>query len=427
GLDPDSDITALAGTLVEEEEREEGYVKFDVWKTYLRACGSKMFWITTLLMMVMLQLVGILQDYWIRIWVTSTSGDTTALSIVSTRASFSAPSAMMPIYLPGSYTMALPPGLYVNSTASATARVDVQHVKHHSTGYWLGIYILIGIVNVAWRTLQMLVVYHGSVQASRTLHAQLIRTIVRATPRFFDSTPLGRIVSRFSRDMQTIDEVTLEMIVMWFGYIIAVLGVFAIVAAVTPAFIVVAVAVTLVYAGIAYYYLNTSRELKRLESNSMSPLLSLFGELILGVSTIRAFGAKQLYIKEAINRIEMHNRPYYMVWSTTRWLSVRVDVAGAMVSFLCDLFIISSLDWMDAGLAGFALSYALTFSERMLWVIRCYSSNELNMNAVERVTQYLKIEQEAPLQSEPEHKPPVAWPKRGDVQIENLVVEYVPS
>ncbi|KAJ2861927.1 hypothetical protein GGI22_002326 [Coemansia erecta] len=427
GLDPDSDLMALEGTLVEEEEREEGYVKFDVWKTYLRACGSKKFWFTTLLMMVMLQLVEIMQDYWIRIWVTSTSGDATALSIASMHASFSSPSAMMPIYSPRSYLTALPPGLHANSTASGTTRVDAQLVKHHSTGYWLGIYVLIGVVNVAWRTIQMFIAYHGSVQASRTLHAQLIQTIVRATPRFFDSTPLGRIINRFSRDMQTIDEVTLETIVWWFGDIIAVLGVFAIITAVTPAFIVVAVTVSLVYSGFAYYYLTTSRELKRLESNSMSPLLSLFGELILGVSTIRAFGAKQLYIKEAINRIGTHNRPYYMVWSTNRWLSVRIDVAGAMVAFSCALFIISSLDWMDAGLAGFVLSYALTFSERMLWVIRNYSSNELNMNAVERVTQYLRIEQEAPLQSEPEHKPPAAWPKKGDVQIENLLIEYVPG
>ncbi|KAJ2214129.1 hypothetical protein EV179_003268 [Coemansia sp. RSA 487] len=437
GLDPDSDISALQGTLVEEEEREEGYVKFEVWKTYLLACGTKMFWITALLMMVLWQLVEILQDYWIRIWVTSTSNNSAGIGMASTRASLSTVASIMPFYSSGfvhstaAYLTGPAADMHVNSTigngTTSAAGVDAQYAKHHSTAYWLGIYVLIGFVNVAWRTIQSFIVYYGSIKASRTIHARLIQTIVRATPRFFDSTPLGRIINRFSRDMQTIDEETLETVIWWFADIIAVLGVFTIITAVTPAFIVVAVTVSLVYASIAYYYLNTSRELKRLESNSMSPLLSLFGELILGVSTIRAFGVKQFYIKEAINRIGTHNRPYYMVWSANRWLSFRIDFAGAMVSFSCALFIITSLDWMDAGLAGFVLSYALTFSERMLWVIRNYSSNELNMNAVERVTQYLKVEQEAPLKSEPQNKPPAAWPRKGDVQIENLVIEYIPG
>ncbi|KAJ2762341.1 hypothetical protein H4S06_000713 [Coemansia sp. BCRC 34490] len=419
GLDPDGDISALQGTLVEDEEREEGYVKFAVWKSYLSACGSRVFWVSAVVMMVLWQVVVILQDYWIRIWVTSTSEG------VSTTAAASAVS-VSPAYL-GPLRVPL---FRLTSAVPTPAHSSVQTTalqQQHSTAYWLGIYVLIGLVSVAWRTVQSFIVYYGAIRASRTLHARLLRTIVRATPRFFDSTPLGRIINRFSRDMQTIDEVTLDTIVWWFSDIVAVVGVFVIISAATPAFIVVGITVSALYAAIAYYYLSTSRELKRLESNSMSPLLSLFGELILGVSTIRAFGAKQLYIKEAINRIGTHNRPYYMVWATNRWLSVRIDFSGALVSFSCALFIIMSLDWMDAGLAGFVLSYALTFSERMLWVIRNYSSNELNMNAVERVTQYLNIEQEAALHSDPEHRPPSTWPRTGDVRLENLVIEYVPG
>ncbi|KAJ2557112.1 hypothetical protein EV175_001548, partial [Coemansia sp. RSA 1933] len=400
GLDPDSDISALQGTLVEEEEREEGYVKFEIWKTYLSACGSKTFWIGIILIIVVRQMIDIMQSYWIRIWITTTSANVASLDATSTRATFRTLFSLVPFYSFGSYpTVLTVPGLYANSTTTYTAGVDAECVKHYSTGYWLGIYVLIGLALVVWRTIQYYIVYLGSVQASRTLHAQLIQAITRATPRFFDSTPFGRIISRFSRDMQVIDKNTLETIVLWFEDIIAVLGVFAVITAATPVFIVVAISVSLVYARIAYYYLAASRELKRLESNSMSPLLSLFGELILGVSTIRAFGAKKYYIKEAVNRIGMHNRSDYLLSSTNRWLSIRIDVAGAMVLFSSALFIIMSLDWIDAGLAGFVLSYALIFSRRMLWMIRNYNLNELNMNAVERIMQYLKVGQEAELES----------------------------
>ncbi|KAJ2213747.1 hypothetical protein EV179_003546 [Coemansia sp. RSA 487] len=212
------------------------------------------------------------------------------------------------------------------------------------------------------------------------IHSQLLQTIVHATPRFFDSTPFGRIINRFSRDMQIIDEGTLDTIIAWFADVFAVLGVFVIATMAIPVFIFVALAVLLIYTVIAYYYLNASREIKRLESNSMSPLLSLFGELLEGVSTIRAFGVKKYYIKEAINR-----------------------------------------------LAGFVLSYALSFSRRMIWVVLNYSNNEINMNAVERVIQYLDVEQEAAMESDPENKPFALWPRKGDVRIENLVVEYAPG
>ncbi|KAJ1662196.1 hypothetical protein EV178_006085 [Coemansia sp. RSA 1646] len=253
------------------------------------------------------------------------------------------------------------------------------------------------------------------------------RAIVHATPRFFDSTPIGRIISRFSHDMDVIDDSIMDTMMELSSNALAVFTVYVIMSTVAPVLILVALFVSLLYAGIGAYYLNTSREIKRLKTNSMSPLLSLFSELTQGVSTVRAFGAKHYYIQEAINRMGAHMRPFSVACLINRWIGVRVDIASTLISFSCALFIISNLDWIDAGLAGFALSYALTFSERMIWLIRNYGDNELNMNAVERVVQYLDIEQEAPLESDPENKPSTLWPRKGDVQIKNLAVEYVPG
>ncbi|KAJ2899427.1 hypothetical protein GGI21_004805, partial [Coemansia aciculifera] len=419
GLDPDGDLSALEGTLVEDEERESGYIKSEVWLTYLNASGSKWFWITSVVLLAICQLSLVFQDYWIRIWVASTGNDDSLVG--KGLSALAAPMSALRASVPN-FSLDMP---LISSLASTVGSSEQQ--QHHSAVYWIGIYVVIGVVGVIWHVIQMWFVYSGAIRASRTLHSRLVRRVVRATPRFFDLTPLGRIINLFSRDMRTIDNLTMDTLVRWSFDILAVVSVFVIITAVTPVFIIVAVTVSILYAAIAYYYLNTSRELRRIESTSMSPLLSLFGELILGVSTIRAFGAKHYYIKEALNRIDAHNRPFYMVWATNRWLSARIDFAGAVVSFACALFILSSLDWLDASLAGFALSYALTFSGRMMWVIRNYGTNELNMNSVERVSQYLKIEQEAELLSMPENKPPSDWPKTGSIDIEDLVVEYVPG
>ncbi|KAJ2057815.1 hypothetical protein GGI17_005430 [Coemansia sp. S146] len=391
GHDLGSDLSALQGILIEDEERESGHIKSKVWLTYLSACGNRWFWISASTLLISCELMVVLHNYWIRIWVASTS----------------------------------------NSFASVTHPVlealSSSEQQHRSAVYWIGIYVVIGIAGVIWRALQISFVYSGAVRAARILHSQLLRRVVRATPRFFDSTPLGHIINLFSRDMFTIDESMMDPFAGWFRDILSMLCVFAIIIAVTPAFILVAISVSVLYVGIAYYYVNTSRELKRHESTSMSPLLSLFGKLILGVSTIRAFGAKHYYIKEALNRINAHNQVFYITWATKRWMSVRIDFAGAVVTFACAIFILASLDWMDAGLAGFVLSMTLTLPVCMQWVVRNYCTNELNMNSIERICQYLKIEQEAALLATPENKPPSDWPKTGSVQIEDLVVEYVPG
>ncbi|KAJ2862024.1 hypothetical protein GGH94_004533 [Coemansia aciculifera] len=390
GLGPDGDLSALQGTLVEDEEREAGYIKSEVWLTYLNSCGNKWFWTTLLSLTIGCQLALVLQDYWIRIWVAVTGSSASG-----------------------------------DSYSKLSAHVSIEQ-RHHSAVYWIGIYMLLGIAAVFWRMVHTRYFLGGSIRAANNLHSRLLRRVVHATPRFFDSTPLGRIVSRFSHDMR-IAGFAMDPIVSFTSDILAVLNVVIIVSLVTPTFIIVAAVVSLLYVGIAHYYLNTSRELKRLESTSMSPLLSLFGELILGVSTIRAFGAKHFYIKEALNRINAHNQPSYLVWATNSWLSIRMDSAGVLVSFTCALLILANLDWLDAGLAGFALAYSMTFSDHMLGAIRSYSANEQNMNSIERICQYLSIEQEAALLTTPENKPPSDWPKTGSVQIEDLVVEYVPG
>ncbi|KAJ2298755.1 hypothetical protein IWW55_004380, partial [Coemansia sp. RSA 2706] len=366
------------GTLIEEEERETGRVKADIWLRYFSACGGLRFWGTTLATLIAFQGATMMQDYWIRIWV-----------------------------------------------ASAGGTADQNTHPQRSAVFWMSIYVALGLAGVLLSVAKAGCLFAGALNASRTLHAQLVQAVMRAKPTFFDSTPLGRIVNRFARDMESVDESASYALEMLASDFLGVITVLAIITATTPAFLGVAVVVSALYMAIGVYYLRTSRELKRLESTSMSPLLSLVGELISGVSSIRAFGASQWYVNEAAARIAAHNRPFYGVWCSNRWLSIRVDVTSAFVSFTCAVFVLRNAHVMDAGLAGFALAYALTFSGRMLFLIRNYGENELNMNAVERIEQYLRIEQEAPLHVSPPQ--PASWPATGNVRVENLVIEHVPG
>ncbi|KAJ2401507.1 hypothetical protein GGI23_001353 [Coemansia sp. RSA 2559] len=437
--DPAANGAILKGTLVNEEEREEGHVKLEIWLKYLSACGGKPFWIGLILVIIFAEALSTFTTYWIRIWVVSISNDDNGDILGSLTATEGTAGKLagllqtmyMSIRHPSGATMLSDTGApYISSilhNRMVSAVSNSMELGGKSTVFWLGTYSLLCVAGMVWAAFQWIVSFFGSVRASRDIHRQLLTTVVHASPRFFDTTPAGRITSRFSRDIGTIDDSVFDTLVGWLSGIVSLLAIFLIISSVIPVFMVVAIIILLLYAIIAMYYLNTSRELKRLESNSMSPLLSLIGEISQGVQTIRSFSAKKYYIKEALNRVSLHNRSFYAVWSANRWLAIRIDIASAAVSSICALLIISNLDWIDASLAAFVLSYAMSFSDNMLWAIRNYNTNELNMNSMERVIQYLKIDQEAELDSTDGNKPPDTWPRQGDVHVKDLTIEYVPG
>ncbi|KAJ1820365.1 hypothetical protein LPJ75_000958, partial [Coemansia sp. RSA 2598] len=372
GIDTQGDLDDLEGALVDDEEREQGYVQPTVWIGYMRMCGSPWYWLSVVAFIFICRGASILQDYWVRLWMSAASDGSSVV-------------------------------------------------------YWLGSYVLMGMLNTVVRLTAMMNENVGCMRAARQYHEDLFMRVMNASPRFFDKTPIGRVISRFSRDMRTVDDSILGYISILIAQVTQVAGVFVIISTVTPPFVFIALFVSAAYAVLALYYLNATRELKRLDSISMSPLLSLFSELITGVESIRAFSAQNQYTMEAMNRIDTHNRPYYLMWAANRWLCTRIEFSGCIVSFSTTILILLSLDRIDAGLAGFVLMYAISFSDSMLWFIRNYSECEISMNSVERINQYLKIEQEAPAFADEMHRPPASWPQSGAVQVRDLVIEYVPN
>jgi len=98
-------------------------------------------------------------------------------------------------------------------------------------------------------------------------------------------------------------------------------------------------------------------------------------------------------------------------------------VVGAMVAFFAGVFVVLSVGTIDPGAAGLAMTYAVTFTENVLWFVRLYASNEQNMNSVERIKEYLDIEQEAK-SIIPDCRPPSNWPSKGSVEFISYSTRY---
>lgn len=130
-----------------------------------------------------------------------------------------------------------------------------------------------------------------------------------------------------------------------------------------PKFVFAAILIVITYSLIGYIYIGPSRDLKRCESVSKSPIISLFTETLNGVATIRAYGDFARFARQAFAGVDANNRPFFLLWQTNRWLAVRVDIAGAFVTLLASLFVLWA-GGVDASLAGFIVSFAMAFNDR---------------------------------------------------------------
>lgn len=404
------------GKLTQEEVRAEGGVSITVWKTYFDASGGTLFWLGVLFMFCLTQFMIVGQDYWIKVWagaydkVNGTVGEFTFVA-TGYRDHIS-----MDMNTPNYFAQLMhQTGAMISNKPQA---VDVN--------YYLGVYFLIGVVTMIIASLRSYILYMGSLRASKRIHSELIQRILRAKVRFFDITPLGRIINRFSSDMETIDQNIAPSGTFLLYSIVATIFVILLITYVTPLFLVPGCFIAAIFWFIGSFYLESSRDMKRLNSVSRSPIYVQFNESVNGVATIRAFGAQSRFVSVNMDKIDSNNRPFLWMWATNRWLHCRVDILGAFVGFCTGFVIILARSWIDPGMAGLSLSYALTFTHNVLWLVRMYAVNEMNLNAIERVQEYLEVDEEPAAVIE-ERRPRNSWPETGSIEVENLVMQYAPE
>ncbi|PAV79138.1 hypothetical protein WR25_03212 [Diploscapter pachys] len=191
----------------------------------------------------------------------------------------------------------------------------------------------------------------------------------------------------------------------------------------TPFFLIILVPLTGFYTYVLKYYVATSRQLKRLESASRSPIYSHFQESIQGASSIRAYRVADLFIQESQNRVDENLSTYYPSLVANRWLAVRLEFVGNLIVFFAALFAAIMRDYgsLSAGLVGLSVSYALNITQTLNWAVRMTSELETNIVAVERIKEYAEL----PIEGQKSHRvPPESWPSQGDIKINCASLRY---
>lgn len=304
----------------------------------------------------------------------------------------------------------------------------------------IGIYATFGAAQILFFGLVAFTIGLTSLWASRFFHRTLLQSLLRAPMAFFDSTPLGRIMNRFSKDLYTIDQTLPSTISMYILQVFTVAATFLVICIATPWFIAVCVPLCFLYMSIQHYYIPTSRQLQRLDSTLKSPVFAHFSETLCGVSTIRAFRCQSRFKAANAEKLDYQQRAYYLLVTTNRWLAVRLEFLGTLVVLFSTLFVLMGglNGTITTGLAGVMVSYALSITQSLNWLVRMASDRESNIVSVERVEEYSqRIPQEArdpdefasSLPSARAHRDavPPTWPHEGSIRLVSCCLRYRPG
>ncbi|XP_035883030.1 canalicular multispecific organic anion transporter 1 isoform X2 [Phyllostomus discolor] len=289
----------------------------------------------------------------------------------------------------------------------------------------VGVYGALGLAQGIFVVTANLWSVHGFAHASNLLHKQLLNSIIRAPMSFFDTTPIGRIVNRFAGDISMVDDTLPTSLRSWILCFLGIISTLVMICMATPVFVIIIIPLGVIYVSVQMFYVATSRQLRRLDSVTRSPLYSFFSETVSGLPVIRAFQHQQRFLKHNEVLIDTNQKCVFSWIISNRWLAVRLELVGNLIIFFSSLMMVIYRDTLSGDIVGFVLSNALNITQTLNWLVRMTSETETNIVAVERITEYINLESEAPWVTD--KRPPAGWPSKGEIQFNNYQVRYRPE
>ncbi|XP_067133640.1 multidrug resistance-associated protein 1-like [Centruroides vittatus] len=287
----------------------------------------------------------------------------------------------------------------------------------------LGVYGAFGIGEAFSIILGSVALALGSMKASTLLHYNLLSNILHCPMSFFETVPLGRIVNRFAKDIDTMDLNIPMNFRSWLLCFLQVIATILVISFETPIFLGVIVPIGFLYYFIQKFYISTSRQLKRLESVTRSPIYSHFSETLSGVNTIRAYNAQNKFLQISNEFVDTNHCCFYPSNVSNRWLAIRLEFCGNCIVFFAALFAVMGRDDLNPGSVGLSVSYALSITATLNWLVRMSSELETNIVSVERMAEYTLAEKEAEWEIE-NSRPPLSWPTNGEVVFDRYSTRY---
>lgn len=292
-----------------------------------------------------------------------------------------------------------------------------------SQGEYMAVYAGLGVAQALFSWFLNFSFAFACLSASLNLFRGALSGVMGSPVSFFDTTPMGRIFSRLSKDQDTLDTEMSMVMFQFSNTFFNVLGTVALVFYTFPYLGIIFVPLVLLYQLVSMYYRRTSVETKRWDSLLRSILYASYSESLTGLSTIRAYRDQARSISDAEHGLDLQNRAYYMTITIQRWLSTRLDLFGNILILGIALFAAGFRTSVSPSKIGVVLSYTLSITQFFSDMVAQFAQNEQNMNAVERVLHYAELPHEGQVDT-PKQDPGPQWPQKGAIEFKDVEMSY---
>ncbi|KAJ5085131.1 hypothetical protein N7532_009902 [Penicillium argentinense] len=292
-------------------------------------------------------------------------------------------------------------------------------------GFYVGVYtVLLTMSLVAFMMGTWFLFVKAINNTGLAMHSHLLKSTLGAPFSFFQNVDAGMTINRFSQDLELIDlDLPIELINSSGAF--ANCAVELIILCVMGKYLAITVpALGIILFFVQSYYLRTSRQVRLLDIEAKSPLITHFVETMQGISVIRAMRWQEPFQDRLNDLLNQSQQPFYMLSCIQQWLQLVLDCIVMALAVILVSIVISLKDQFSPGAIGVALNLILSFNQDLMHLIRSWTQLETSIGAVSRIQDFVENTASEDLQERRPESVLPQWPTRGDVSFQEVTASY---